>query len=185
MLQAVKALGTYLVIGVLSDMSQIAARGRAPIMTLNERVLSVMGCKLADDVLIDCPPIITEEMMSSLKIDVVATFRQDDDDDNDDTASASDSGDQAASDPLNVPRARGVLVDLDVKEAADDADADGRSFGHVTAGRIIARIHASRERYAKKFARKIEQEKAFYKSKYGAESSGSVDASAKSAGKTP
>jgi len=40
-------------------------------MNLHERVLSVMGCKHVDDVLIDAPRIITPEMIHSLKIDEV------------------------------------------------------------------------------------------------------------------
>jgi ethanolamine-phosphate cytidylyltransferase len=42
-----------------------------PIMNLHERVLSVLGCKYVDDVLIDAPYVITKEMVASLKISVV------------------------------------------------------------------------------------------------------------------
>ena len=42
-----------------------------PIMNLQERVLSLLGCKYADDVLIDAPYVITRDMINSLHISVV------------------------------------------------------------------------------------------------------------------
>ena len=47
---------SYLIVGVHND--QIVNRYRGsnmPIMNLHERVLSVLGCKYVDDVLIDAP----------------------------------------------------------------------------------------------------------------------------------
>ena len=40
-------------------------------MNLHERVLSVLGCKYASDVLIDAPLEITPDMIASLKISEV------------------------------------------------------------------------------------------------------------------
>lgn len=51
----------FLIVGVHND--QIVNRYRGsnmPIMNLHERVLSVLGCKYVDDVLIDAPFVITE-----------------------------------------------------------------------------------------------------------------------------
>ena len=42
-----------------------------PIMSLHERVLSVLGCKHVDDVVIDAPFVITRDMVNSLNISVV------------------------------------------------------------------------------------------------------------------
>lgn len=42
-----------------------------PIMTMHERVLSVLGCKYVDDVLIDAPYEITAEMINGLNIGTV------------------------------------------------------------------------------------------------------------------
>ena len=53
-------LGSYIIVGVHND--QVVNRQRGsnhPIMNLHERVLSVLGCKYVDDVLIDAPKIIT------------------------------------------------------------------------------------------------------------------------------
>ena len=46
-------------------------------MNLQERALSVLGCKFADDVLIGAPPTITREMLSTLRVDVVLRFPED------------------------------------------------------------------------------------------------------------
>ena len=40
-------------------------------MNLHERVLSVLGCRYVDDVLIDAPWVITPDMISSLNISKV------------------------------------------------------------------------------------------------------------------
>ena len=45
--------------------------GNFPIMNLNERALSVMGCRHVDDVLIDSPFVIDHDMIKSLNISVV------------------------------------------------------------------------------------------------------------------
>lgn len=45
--------------------------GNLPLMNLHERVLSVLGCKYASDVLIDAPLEITPDMIASLKISEV------------------------------------------------------------------------------------------------------------------
>jgi ethanolamine-phosphate cytidylyltransferase len=42
-----------------------------PLLNLHERVLSVLGCKFVDDVLIDAPYVITLEMIASLKLSQV------------------------------------------------------------------------------------------------------------------
>ena len=72
-LERAKALGDYLIVGVQGDDLVNKHRGsNYPIMNLNERALSVLGCKSVDDVLMDAPWTISSEMISSLKIAVVA-----------------------------------------------------------------------------------------------------------------
>jgi hypothetical protein len=51
----------FLIVGVHNDMIVNRYRGsNMPIMNLHERVLSVLGCKYVDDVLIDAPYVMTE-----------------------------------------------------------------------------------------------------------------------------
>ena len=42
--------------------------GNLPLMNLHERLLSVLGCKFTNDVLIDAPVEITPDMIASLRI---------------------------------------------------------------------------------------------------------------------
>ena len=72
MLKMARELGDYLIVGVHSDKVVNALHGQnLPIMNLNERLLSVLGCKYVGDVLIDAPYNISKEMVSSLNISVV------------------------------------------------------------------------------------------------------------------
>jgi ethanolamine-phosphate cytidylyltransferase len=53
--------GCYLIVGVHNDQTVNTYWGsNMPIMNLHERVLSVLGCKYVDDVLIDAPYAITQ-----------------------------------------------------------------------------------------------------------------------------
>jgi len=47
-----------------------------PLMNLHERVLSVLGCRFVNDVLIDAPYEVTKEMIASLKIAKVVRARR-------------------------------------------------------------------------------------------------------------
>lgn len=72
-LKQAREFGDYLIAGVHSDEVVNAQRGlNMPIMNLNERVLSVLGCAYVNDVLIDAPLRITRfvfefQMVQSLK----------------------------------------------------------------------------------------------------------------------
>ena len=64
--------GDYLIVGIHNDNVVNRRHGmNLPIMNLQERVLSVLGCKYVDDVLIDAPYIITQEMITFLRIHTV------------------------------------------------------------------------------------------------------------------
>ncbi|CAN0454691.1 unnamed protein product, partial [Ectocarpus sp. 12 AP-2014] len=68
-LKQARDFGDYLIAGVHSDEVVNAQRGlNMPIMNLNERVLSVLGCAYVNDVLIDAPLRMTREMIASLNI---------------------------------------------------------------------------------------------------------------------
>lgn len=64
--------GDYLIVGIHGDTLVNKRRGsNLPLMNLHERVLSVLGCKYVNDVLIDAPLVITHDMIASLKISEV------------------------------------------------------------------------------------------------------------------
>lgn len=66
-----RALGDYLIVGVLSD-DDIASYKRVPILTLEERVAEVQACRYVDEVIAAPPLILTEEWIREHRIDVVA-----------------------------------------------------------------------------------------------------------------
>eukprot|EP00403_Amphidinium_massartii_P010247 CAMPEP_0178416758 /NCGR_PEP_ID=MMETSP0689_2-20121128/24227_1 /TAXON_ID=160604 /ORGANISM="Amphidinium massartii, Strain CS-259" /LENGTH=282 /DNA_ID=CAMNT_0020038109 /DNA_START=71 /DNA_END=918 /DNA_ORIENTATION=+ len=72
-LRRARELGDRLLVGVHSDavVNQHAGTNR-PVMAMHERVLGVLGCRYVDDVLFDAPWEVTQEMISTLGLDVVA-----------------------------------------------------------------------------------------------------------------
>jgi ethanolamine-phosphate cytidylyltransferase len=74
-LRKAKALGNFLLVGVHTDEAVNTARGahtNYPILNLHERVLSVLSCKYVDEVIIGAPWRLTEDMIRSMNISVVA-----------------------------------------------------------------------------------------------------------------
>ena len=69
-LKKARDLGDHLIVGVCSDASAQAHK-RVPIMTLEERVASVSGCRYVDEVLPDAPWIIDIAWIEKHKIDLV------------------------------------------------------------------------------------------------------------------
>lgn len=73
-LKEAKKRGDYLIVGVHADAIVNKNRGsNLPLMNLHERVLSLLGCRYVDDVLIDAPYVVTSEMISSLNISEVVS----------------------------------------------------------------------------------------------------------------
>jgi len=67
-----KKMCDYLIVGIHSDATVNEHLGtNLPIMNLHERVLSVLGCKFVDDVLIDSPYVVSSEMIASLKCNMI------------------------------------------------------------------------------------------------------------------
>lgn len=71
-LSRVSEIGDYIIVGLFSDKIINRQRGpNFPIMNLQERVLSVLACKYVNEVVIDAPFTITEELLDHFKIDFV------------------------------------------------------------------------------------------------------------------
>jgi ethanolamine-phosphate cytidylyltransferase len=143
-LKEAKRHGDYLIVGVFGDDVVNAQRGlNMPIMNLNERVLSVLGCGYADDVLIDAPPEVTKEMVASLGICKVMQ------------GSTSDSSSDEESDKCYaVPKAMGIYQKLE-------------SPSRLTVKEIIGRIQKNQEAYEAKFTAKKRAEDEYYGRRYG------------------
>lgn len=69
-LERARALGTELIVGVHSD-DDVASFKRVPIMRHDERVKVIAACRWVDHVLVDCPLVITNELLDAHEIDFV------------------------------------------------------------------------------------------------------------------
>lgn len=71
-LEKVSKLGNYVIVGLYSDSVVSRHRGtKFPIMNLQERVLSVLACKYVNEVVMEAPYSITEELIDHFKVDLV------------------------------------------------------------------------------------------------------------------
>jgi ethanolamine-phosphate cytidylyltransferase len=119
-------------------------RGRnLPLLNLQERVLSVLGCRFVDDVLIDAPYQITSEMISSMHIQEVVHGTQ------------SDYGDNRADHDFRYRYAKvaGIFSVL-------------TSPSEFRLHSIIKRIRTNQDAFQVKFDRKMKAETQFYQEKY-------------------
>ncbi|GLE07347.1 hypothetical protein PINS_up017509 [Pythium insidiosum] len=103
-------------------------------MNLHERVLSVLGCKYVDDVLIDAPYHVTKEMIASLKISTVVHGTHRDQD---------QAPGFSLDDHYRAAREAGIFEQIESPSTLDVND-------------IVARINENRERFEKKFCEQDE-----------------------------
>jgi ethanolamine-phosphate cytidylyltransferase len=72
-IEKAKELGTYLIVGVHDDKTVHEHKGKNyPIMNAHERALNILAIKHVDDVIIGAPWFISEDLINSLNISVVA-----------------------------------------------------------------------------------------------------------------
>lgn len=66
-LEAAKAMGDYLVVGIHDDATVRDCHGPGnPLLSLNQRVLSVLGIRAVDDVIVGAPYVVTDRMIDGL-----------------------------------------------------------------------------------------------------------------------
>lgn len=111
-----------------------------PLMNLHERVLSVLGCRFVDDVLIDAPYILTVDVIASLHIHEVVY--------DENTVSA-----QEAAIRYSAAASSGILHKIQV---TSDYDIN----------KVIARIKDNQSMFQERFQRKMGKEKEFFETKY-------------------
>eukprot|EP01065_Artemidia_motanka_P000314 TRINITY_DN10132_c0_g1_i1.p1 TRINITY_DN10132_c0_g1~~TRINITY_DN10132_c0_g1_i1.p1 ORF type:complete len:518 (+),score=173.00 TRINITY_DN10132_c0_g1_i1:85-1554(+) len=150
-LKKARELGDYLIVGVHNDMVVNTMRGsNYPIMNMHERVLSVLGCRYADDVLLDAPWDITKEMMSSLNISIVASGTVRDKSDKQSATQRPEEADHA------IAKEMGIYREI-------------HSESKLTVDEIVRRIHDQRPRFEAKFEKKMKAEREYYGNRYGTE----------------
>jgi len=146
LLREAKKLGDFLLVGIYNDNILNSHRGgNYPILNLNERTLNVLQCKYVDDVIIDPPWAITEEMVAQCKISLVVRGTKNE------SESSIKEQDHLYFDcaiQKNIFRVIKSTSDLSVLE-------------------IVRRVQANRERLNAKIKRKKKAETAFYKEKHG------------------
>lgn len=160
-LEQARSFGTFVLVGIHSDVVVNAQRGlNLPILNLQERVLSVLGCKWVDDVLIDAPFEITQEMIKTLRIDLVVTGRGTPYTPAPTTPTGTESPLSPSSamephpDPFAVPRQLGILRTVDAPISMSVLE-------------IVNRIDSQREKFSSKFEVKKAQEREYLMNKYG------------------
>jgi ethanolamine-phosphate cytidylyltransferase len=159
-LMKAKELGSYLIVGLYGDQVAKQLKGSLPVSTLFERMLCVLSCKYVDSVLMDVPVTVTEDMLSSLHVDVVAcgshtrtnytTFR------GGTFVTDAPGTTNIFTDPegaYKVPRDRGIFVEVPSK------------FPTLNVETFIRRIAANREAYVKRNTERVGKEKNYYKEK--------------------
>ncbi|CAK9054153.1 Ethanolamine-phosphate cytidylyltransferase (CTP:phosphoethanolamine cytidylyltransferase) (Phosphorylethanolamine cytidylyltransferase 1) [Durusdinium trenchii] len=144
-LQKARALGDYLIVGVHGDRIINRKRGKNfPIMNLNERLLSVLGCRHVNDVLIDAPWHITREMIASLGISVVARGTVSD--------HPYDFTDESSN--YAIPKEMGILREI-------------KSESALSVEEIVHRILTNEEVFKNKVTKKMKAEGEYYSERYG------------------
>ena len=125
--------------GIHNDAVVNKARGmNLPVLNLHERVLSVLGCRHVDDVLIDAPYEITEDMLASLRIAEVIQVV--------------DGDAEVDANRFRVAEEKGLLHRMTTNCG-------------FNMGSIVQRVHRNQEAFQARFERKMAAEKTFFKEK--------------------
>mmetsp|Transcript_33452 Transcript_33452/g.70317 ORF Transcript_33452/g.70317 Transcript_33452/m.70317 type:complete len:337 (+) Transcript_33452:1-1011(+) len=136
--------GDYLIVGIHGDSVVNKRRGgNLPLMNLHERVLSVLGCKYMNDVLIDAPMEITPDMIASLKITEVVHGTESDD----------GCSDVNFDDRYRFPKEMGIFTTI-------------QSPSEFKLHNILSRIQKKQAEFQKKIERKKRAEREWFDNKY-------------------
>lgn len=131
-LEKVNDLGDYLIVGVYSDLVIRKFKGVNPVMTMYERVLSLLACKYVDDIVLDPPFYIMKDFMENLKIDLVVSGRF-------------QIVEEWGQDPNTYPKQIGKFLQVD-------------SGCNVTTDSVIERIIRNKSEYKERNERKEQKE---------------------------
>eukprot|EP00931_Biecheleriopsis_adriatica_P078074 TRINITY_DN51551_c0_g1_i1.p1 TRINITY_DN51551_c0_g1~~TRINITY_DN51551_c0_g1_i1.p1 ORF type:complete len:469 (-),score=92.89 TRINITY_DN51551_c0_g1_i1:137-1465(-) len=146
LLQKAHDFGDFVIVGVHADNVVNRHRGaNFPIMNMQERVLSVVGCRHVDDVLLDAPWSITREMIASLGISVVVRGTVHD---------AGEQGRECCPDPHEVAKELGIHRELPSQEG-------------LSLNTIAARLQSRHEEWSERQQKKAKAEETWYKQKHG------------------
>jgi ethanolamine-phosphate cytidylyltransferase len=146
-LEAARKLGSYVIAGVHEDKVINDKKGKNyPIMNLNERVLGVLSCKYVDEVVMGVPFQVTKDIIESLKVSVVVAGVLADDRLDSDAEGTSPVSVKPLRDPYAIPRAMGILVQVD-------------SNCSLTTDSLIERVLLNRQAFLERQASKKKKDK--------------------------
>ncbi|KAI7866299.1 hypothetical protein BDF14DRAFT_1969459 [Spinellus fusiger] len=102
-LKQAKSLGDFLIVGIHDDQTVNDVKGpHHSLMSLNERVLSVLSCRYVDEVIIGAPYSVTEDVLNTgFSVKIVAH------------GSTTTKVDVDGSDPYKIPKEHGLYVEID------------------------------------------------------------------------
>jgi ethanolamine-phosphate cytidylyltransferase len=148
-LKACKGRGDYVIVGIHGDSVVNKRRGgNLPLMNLHERLLSVLGCKFMDDVLIDAPLEVTPDMIASLHITEVVHGTE-----SDHNHAASSSDNNYFDDRYRYPKEMGIYTTI-------------QSPSEFKLEHIVSRIQKKHVELQAKIDRKKKAEREWFENKY-------------------
>merc|ERR1719265_898413 len=143
-LKDARAYGDFLLVGIHEDLTVSGAKGPSfPVMNLTERVLNVCACKWVDEVIIGAPRGVTEDLMKTWDIHIVARG----------TGHKRNEGDEQASSLFEVAKRLNMYVEVPSK------------WSELCHDTIVKRIMASRQLYLKRNKDRARKEDDYYKKK--------------------
>lgn len=148
-LAAARALGTFLYVGLYDDAVVRSYTSAPPVMSLQERALNVLQCKWVDEVVIGAPWSVTNDLVKTLGVHVVARAMPK-------ATGAGAAGLKRMPDPVAGVLSRGI-----VREIHPPSDL------HTSA--VIARILENRALYEARNKSRQHKEEAYAKKKENTE----------------
>uniref|UniRef100_A0A1I7XVQ2 ethanolamine-phosphate cytidylyltransferase n=1 Tax=Heterorhabditis bacteriophora TaxID=37862 RepID=A0A1I7XVQ2_HETBA len=150
-LEEAKKLGDYLIVGILTDQTVNEYKGgNHPIMSLHERVLSVLAYEPVNEVVIGAPREVTDDIIDGFNIKVVAQ------------GSRVPHHEHEGPDPFIAPKKRGIFREID-------------SGSDMTTDIIIRRIIDHRLEYESRNSRKEKKEAAAFEALQKMKNGAAVD----------
>ena len=144
-LKKAKEMGDFLYVGVHDDFIVNKFRGKNyPILNLNERVFNLLALKYVDEVIIGAPWKVTDDMIQSLKINIVVqgtTTKLDPD--------LNYSNIKPEEDPYEIPKKLGIFQSI-------------HSNYDLSNDILIERLMKNREVYIQKYLNKAKKDNIFY-----------------------
>ena len=144
-LKKAKEMGDFLYVGVHDDFTVNKFRGKNyPILNLNERVFNLLALKYVDEVIIGAPWKVTDDMIQSLKINIVVqgtTTKLDPD--------LNYSDIKPEDDPYEIPKKLGIFQSI-------------QSNYDLSNDILIERLMKNREVYIQKYLNKAKKDNIFY-----------------------